>query len=129
MYVPVCVHNYSSRLFLFLYFSFSFLRPHFSWDQRDEDFSLHYRVPPEFGPRPPISIHLAGQSRADEMRHFQQIASRDWESKVVVEDTRFHTHRRGCDYIRMMSLLLHVRRKVRGARGKNMFVFPIVNCC
>ncbi|CAI8036981.1 Uncharacterized protein FLJ43738 [Geodia barretti] len=70
-------------------------RLHFPWEQRGDDFSLHYHVPPEFGPRPPISIHLTGERRAAELQHFQKLDSHDWESKVVVKDTRFYTHRRG----------------------------------
>ena len=75
--------------------SLCLFRLHFPWEQRGDDFSLHYHVPPEFGPRPPISIHLAGERRAAELQHFQKLDSHDWESKVVVKDTRFYTHRRG----------------------------------
>ena len=67
----------------------------FDWDQRRDDFNRYYKVPRHFGPLPPISIHLAGQQRAVELSHTHQLASNEWYRKVVVNDTRFHTYRRG----------------------------------
>ena len=73
----------------------SLLRLGFRWEQRRDDFNRYYRLPSEFGPSLPVSIHLAGQQRTREVGCWDQLAEREWERKVVVDDTCFYTHRKG----------------------------------
>ena len=64
-------------------------RMHFSWEEREKDFE-RYRLPPLcFGPTPPVTIHLAGESRAKELGDFAQREQESWQSKLVVDDTNF----------------------------------------
>ena len=41
----------------------------------------------------PVSVHLAGQSRDEEIKEFKEKERKIWHDKVVVEDTIFHIHR------------------------------------
>ena len=55
-----------------------------------------YRQPPvDFGVTYPATIHLAGETRKKELEECNTQQKKCWQSKVVVDDTRFHGLRRG----------------------------------
>ena len=94
-----------------------FHRMQFSWDEREKDFERYRPPPPCFSPTPPITIHLAGESRAKELADFNQREHEMWQAKLVVENTNFGVVRRGirtelgstacCQADKLQSLLKH----------------------
>ena len=66
---------------------------HFDWKNRSSDFERWRKPPESFGPTPPTTIHLAGESRASELKESLDRERQDWASKLVVKNTRFQPHR------------------------------------
>ena len=105
----------------YYYYSFLFFRMEFSWDEREADFE-RYRRPPCISPIPPSSIHLAGQSRANELAEFTQKERETWQSKMVVDNPSFSVIRQGtstelcgqasCQTDKLQSILKHQPIKV-----------------
>ena len=87
------------------YYSSNCLRLHFGWERRSEDFERYNPPPLTFGTPPPITIHLAGESRAQELRETVEKEEEIWRSKVIVKETQFHVHRKGI-YSRVQMLFL-----------------------
>lgn len=89
----------------------------FSWDDRGRDFERYHPPPQCFSPTPPVTIHLAGGSRAKELAEFTQREREIWQSRLVVDDTDFSVFRRGvktelhdracCQADRLLSILKH----------------------
>ena len=62
----------------------------FSWNERGGDFSTPRKLPT---PSHPVTIHLPGKRRAEELRQYTSLEEVKWRSKVVVENERFAVHR------------------------------------
>ncbi|KAL5263744.1 hypothetical protein ACHWQZ_G004965 [Mnemiopsis leidyi] len=62
----------------------------FSWNERGRDFSTPRRVPT---PSHPVTIHLAGKRRAEELQQHTSQEEDIWRSKLVVDNEIFAVHR------------------------------------
>jgi len=62
----------------------------FSWNERGLDFRTPRRVPT---PSHPVTIHLPGKRRAEELQLYTSEEERKWRSKLVVENEIFAVHR------------------------------------
>ena len=106
-------------MILFLLF---LCRLEFSWGDRKADFERYQRPPLYISPTPPLSIHLAGQSKDNELADFTRKEKEIWRSKVVVDDTNFSVVRQGthtelqgqacCQTDKLKSILKHQPKKL-----------------
>ena len=62
----------------------------YSWNERGNDFTTPRKLPP---PSHPITIHLAGKRRAEEIQQYTSLENATWRSKLVVDSERFGVHR------------------------------------
>lgn len=73
---------------------FSFTnRENFPWDYRDADLNLLAVPPPSFDKNAVLSIHAAGDAKEQEQNEAAERYTRQWQERIVVDDTVFHTHR------------------------------------
>ncbi|CAH1265877.1 KIAA1257 [Branchiostoma lanceolatum] len=68
-------------------------RERYSWDERTSDLDLWKRPPLHFGSSAPITIHLPGKLREEEIMDAAMKDYEDWRSKIVPNDTQMHFHR------------------------------------
>ena len=68
-------------------------RDRYIWDQRREDLDLWKKPGSGFKPIPPITIHHAGDTLAEEKQEYADNEKQEWSSKVVVEDPTMKFHR------------------------------------
>lgn len=68
-------------------------RENFPWDYRDNDLNLLSVPPPFFDKNPVLSVHAAGDTKEQEQFDAALESTRQWQEKIVVDDTLFHTHR------------------------------------
>eukprot|EP00731_Ephydatia_muelleri_P003276 Em0001g3276a len=61
---------------------------------RNHDFDLYTRAPAHFGPAPPVSIHLAGDRRKEELGEKEREEEERWRARVVVDHLDFRVHRK-----------------------------------
>lgn len=73
---------------------FSFTnRENFPWDYRDADLNLLAVPPPSFDKNAVLSIHAAGDIKEQEQNEAAERHTRQWQERIVVDDTIFRTHR------------------------------------
>ena len=73
---------------------FSFTnRENFPWDYRDADLNLLAVPPPSFDKNAVLSIHAAGDIKEQEQNKAAERYTRQWQERIVVDDTIFRTHR------------------------------------
>ncbi|XP_066284865.1 uncharacterized protein [Branchiostoma lanceolatum] len=68
-------------------------RERYSWDERTSDLDLWKRPLLHFGSSAPITIHLPGKLREEEIMDAAMKDYEDWRSKIVPNDTQMHFHR------------------------------------
>ena len=62
----------------------------FSWNERSSDFMTPQKIP---APSHPVTIHLAGKRRAEEVQQYASLEGAKWRSKLVVDNEQFAVHR------------------------------------
>ena len=62
----------------------------FSWNERGRDFATPKRLPT---PSHPVTIHMPGKRRAEELQQYTSEEEKKWRSKLVVDNERFAVHR------------------------------------
>ena len=62
----------------------------FSWNERGKDFTTPRKVPT---PSHPVTIHMPGKRRAEELQLYTSEEERKWRSKLVVDNEIFAVHR------------------------------------
>ncbi|KAL9960808.1 hypothetical protein ACROYT_G034311 [Oculina patagonica] len=68
-------------------------RENFPWDYRDADLNLLSVPPPFFDKNPVLSVHAAGDTKEQEETEAAERHTRQWQERIVVDDTIFRTHR------------------------------------
>lgn len=67
----------------------------FQWENRSHDFERYKQPTLYFGSQYPVTIHLAGERRKEEIKDFKDKESEKWKSKMVVGSMQFCTLRQG----------------------------------
>lgn len=67
----------------------------FKWIDRDLDFDTWKKTASSSKQMtaPPVTIHAAGETLRAEQEEYQRAEFEKWKKKLVVDDTRFYTHR------------------------------------
>lgn len=73
----------------------------YSWNERASDFERYKSPPIDFGVHPPVTIHLAGDSRQKELKSYDHEDQKKWRTKIVVNDTQFYVLRQGQKELRI----------------------------
>ena len=63
-------------------------RMEFSWSDKSKDFERYERPALDFGVKQPVTIHLAGESRKNELDQYTSLEETKWRETLVVDDTR-----------------------------------------
>ncbi|XP_020606074.1 uncharacterized protein FLJ43738-like [Orbicella faveolata] len=84
-------------------------RENFPWDYRDTDLNLLSVPPPFFDKNAVLSVHAAGDTKEQEENEAAEKYTRQWQERIVVDDTIFRTHR----------CLTETELRDRGAKASN----------
>ena len=68
-------------------------RDRFPWELRSKDLELYKKPEANFGVPEPNTIHLAGEKLRQEKLASKLRDLEEWESKIIVKDTRQYFHR------------------------------------
>lgn len=86
-------------------------RENFPWDYRDADLNLLAVPPPFFDKNAVLSVHAAGDTKEQEENEAAEKYTRQWQQRIVVDDTIFRTHR----------CLTETELRDRGTKASNQF--------
>ncbi|KAL2090739.1 hypothetical protein ACEWY4_013002 [Coilia grayii] len=102
------------------------------WDRRSEDFQLYARPPPVFQPKPPVTIHLAGDLLRQEQLEAARAQYSRWLRKILpdkhnpdsrrVPQFKAHMKREGLD--NLSGILRDKPRKCTLPKGRRFWKAP-----